>query len=183
MAEIELKSIKVQNAETSSTMTLDDICKICHCSSEESGTPLITPCLCAGSIKFVHQECLMKWMRSSTSRTCELCNHKITTEQKLKPFTKWERVKGTGSECGDLLRKGCGLTVVAFLGAIIMLGWVKSNEFWEDSLLVTISAMFVVFLILGMLMLVGSMCCNGIVIFKKWKSQNSMLVVQEVLQV
>ena len=68
MAEIELKSIKVQNAETTSTMTLDDICKICHCSSEESGMPLITPCLCAGSIKFVHQECLTTWMKSSTSK-------------------------------------------------------------------------------------------------------------------
>ena len=49
-------------------MTLADICKICHCSSEVAGMPLITPCLCVGSIKFVHQECLTTWMKSSTSK-------------------------------------------------------------------------------------------------------------------
>ena len=187
MAEIELKSIKVQNAETTSTMTLDDICKICHCSSEESGMPLITPCLCAGSIKFVHQECLMKWMKSSTSKTCELCKHKITTDQKMKPFTEWERVNGTKSECGDLLRKACGLIIVAFLVAIMMWGSVKSMESWnkygDDSLLWAGCFVFGNVLIAGMLMLMGSMCCDCIGIHKKWKAQNSIVVVQEVPQV
>ena len=114
---------------------------------------------------------------------CELWKHKITTEQTLKPFTKWERANGTGLECGNLLCKACGLIVIAFLGTIVMLGWVQSKEFYEGSLLVPASVVFVVFLILGMLMLLCSMCFDGIVIFKKLKAQNTMVVVQEIAQV
>ena len=63
MAELQLQIEELPKPEeraTGKSMELDsssgDICKICHCGSEESGgMPLITPCLCAGSIKFVHQ--------------------------------------------------------------------------------------------------------------------------------
>lgn len=41
------------NAETSGG---EDVCKICHSGrGESSDSPLIAPCLCAGSIKYVHQ--------------------------------------------------------------------------------------------------------------------------------
>ena len=62
MAELQLQMEELQKSEelaTGKSMELDansgDICKICHCGSEDSATPLIAPCLCAGSIKFVHQ--------------------------------------------------------------------------------------------------------------------------------
>ena len=167
-------------------MTSEDICKICHCGSEESGTPLITPCLCAGSIKFVHQECLMKWMKSSTSKTCELCKHEITTKQKLKPFTKWERATGTGSECGNLLRKACGLIIVAILETIVLFGWVQSTEFNDGPLR---DAAYYIFLTLGVILILGItlllcfMCLDGIMILEKWMAQNTMVVVQEIAQV
>ena len=181
MAEIELQVIKVQNAEPTSAMTSEDICKICHCGSEESGTPLITPCLCAGSIKFVHEECLIKWMKSSTSKTCELCKHKIATE--LKPFAKWERINVTYLEC-DYLSKACCLIIMAFLSAIVIRIWVKSwNKYAEDSLLFVVSTVFVTVIIIIMLMIVGFMCCDCIGIHKRWKAHNSVVVVQEVTQV
>ena len=124
----------------------------------------------------------MKWMKSSTSKTCELCKHKITTVQNLKPISKWERANGTGIECSNLLAESCGLIIIAFLGTIIMLGWVQSKK---DSLLLPASVLCVVLLILGMimLMLVCAMCFDGIAIFKKWKAQNTMVVVQEIAQV
>ncbi|KAE9986440.1 hypothetical protein EG328_005666 [Venturia inaequalis] len=49
-----------------------DSCRICRGegSPEE---PLFYPCKCSGSIKFVHQECLMEWLSHSQKKYCELC--------------------------------------------------------------------------------------------------------------
>ena len=37
--------------------------------------PLVCPCKCAGSIKFVHEECLVKWLQIKNSTACEVCGH------------------------------------------------------------------------------------------------------------
>ena len=42
-----------------------------------SGRPLFHPCKCIGSIRYIHQECLMQWMRHSKKEFCELCKHPI----------------------------------------------------------------------------------------------------------
>ena len=49
-----------------------DTCRICRGegSTEE---PLFYPCKCSGSIKFVHQSCLMEWLSHSQKKHCELC--------------------------------------------------------------------------------------------------------------
>ncbi|KAF1964373.1 hypothetical protein BU23DRAFT_562007 [Bimuria novae-zelandiae CBS 107.79] len=49
-----------------------DTCRICR----GEGTPeepLFFPCKCSGSIKYVHQECLMEWLSHSQKKYCELC--------------------------------------------------------------------------------------------------------------
>lgn len=35
--------------------------------------PLFYPCKCSGSIKYVHQDCLMEWLSHSQKKHCELC--------------------------------------------------------------------------------------------------------------
>lgn len=44
----------------------------------EAGQQLYHPCLCTGSIKYVHQECLLQWLKYSKKDVCELCNHKFS---------------------------------------------------------------------------------------------------------
>lgn len=51
-----------------------DICKVCHQEGKPE-QPLFHPCLCAGSIKYIHQECLLMWMKHSKTSNCALCNH------------------------------------------------------------------------------------------------------------
>ncbi|KAK4460185.1 putative E3 ubiquitin ligase SUD1 [Cladorrhinum samala] len=49
-----------------------DTCRICR----GEGTPqepLFYPCRCSGSIKHVHQDCLMEWLSHSQKKHCELC--------------------------------------------------------------------------------------------------------------
>ncbi|KAL7920168.1 hypothetical protein ACQKWADRAFT_299130 [Trichoderma austrokoningii] len=52
--------------------TAPAICRICR----GEGTPeepLFYPCKCSGSIRYVHQDCLMEWLSHSQKKYCELC--------------------------------------------------------------------------------------------------------------
>lgn len=49
-----------------------DTCRICR-GEGAPDEPLFYPCKCSGSIKFVHQDCLMEWLSHSQKKHCELC--------------------------------------------------------------------------------------------------------------
>ncbi|KAH6635752.1 hypothetical protein F5144DRAFT_565346 [Chaetomium tenue] len=49
-----------------------DTCRICR-GEGSADEPLFFPCKCSGSIKHVHQDCLMEWLSHSQKKHCELC--------------------------------------------------------------------------------------------------------------
>ncbi|KAF7144183.1 hypothetical protein RHSIM_Rhsim05G0086900 [Rhododendron simsii] len=51
-----------------------DVCRICR-NPGDTENPLQYPCACSGSIKFVHQDCLLQWLNHSSARQCEVCKH------------------------------------------------------------------------------------------------------------
>ncbi|XP_042066787.1 probable E3 ubiquitin ligase SUD1 isoform X2 [Salvia splendens] len=51
-----------------------DVCRICR-NPGDVDNPLRYPCACSGSIKFVHQDCLLQWLNHSNARQCEVCKH------------------------------------------------------------------------------------------------------------
>ncbi|KAJ8277712.1 hypothetical protein GJAV_G00078920 [Gymnothorax javanicus] len=53
-----------------------DICRVCR-SEGTADKPLYHPCVCTGSIKFIHQECLVQWLKHSRKEYCELCKHRF----------------------------------------------------------------------------------------------------------
>lgn len=55
----------------------ENICRVCR-SEEVPDRPLFHPCICTGTIKFIHQECLIQWMRYSRKEYCELCGHRFS---------------------------------------------------------------------------------------------------------
>jgi E3 ubiquitin-protein ligase MARCH6 len=63
-----------------STLTLlvlcQDICRVCRSESTHD-RPLFYPCVCTGSIKYIHQDCLLQWLKYSKKEYCELCHHKF----------------------------------------------------------------------------------------------------------
>jgi len=61
--------------------------RICHCEGD-SEVPLIAPCYCAGSLRYVHQACLQQWIKSSDIRSCELCKFQFIMQSKIKPFSE-----------------------------------------------------------------------------------------------
>ncbi|KAF7492372.1 E3 ubiquitin-protein ligase MARCH6 [Sarcoptes scabiei] len=60
-----------------SNLNTEDICRVCRCEGT-ADKPLYHPCICTGSIKYVHQECLVQWLRYSEKEFCELCNHRFS---------------------------------------------------------------------------------------------------------
>ncbi|KAL3993160.1 intelectin [Sarotherodon galilaeus] len=62
-----------------------DLCRICQMGEESSSNPLIQPCRCTGSLQYVHQECIKRWLLSKIGSganlegitTCELCKEKL----------------------------------------------------------------------------------------------------------
>ena len=54
-----------------------DICRVCRCEGADD-RPLFHPCICTGSIKFIHQDCLLQWLKYSKKEFCELCSHRFS---------------------------------------------------------------------------------------------------------
>lgn len=52
----------------------EDVCRICR-NPRDADNPLSYPCACSGSIKFVHQDCLLQWLNHSNARQCEVHFH------------------------------------------------------------------------------------------------------------
>lgn len=53
---------------------IEDVCKICF-DPGTAGDPLLQPCFCTGSLAFVHNSCLLKWLNICPSRglNCTVC--------------------------------------------------------------------------------------------------------------
>ncbi|XP_039482830.1 uncharacterized protein LOC120446105 isoform X1 [Drosophila santomea] len=58
------------------------VCRICH--NADNPEQLVSPCLCKGSMTYVHVHCLECWISTSRCTTCELCQFQYNTEQTLR---------------------------------------------------------------------------------------------------
>ncbi|PRP85395.1 hypothetical protein PROFUN_06941 [Planoprotostelium fungivorum] len=55
----------------------EELCRVCR-SGREVNRPLFFPCRCNGSIKYIHQDCLITWLSHSGKEFCELCKTRYT---------------------------------------------------------------------------------------------------------
>lgn len=59
------------------------ICRICYSEEESEDNPLIQPCVCSGSMKYIHLDCLRHWLKTSifeqieSSDNCYIYLYKI----------------------------------------------------------------------------------------------------------
>ncbi|XP_072270715.1 probable E3 ubiquitin-protein ligase MARCHF10 isoform X2 [Pyxicephalus adspersus] len=62
-----------------------DLCRICLTGDDTTENQLLAPCRCTGSLKYVHKECMKKWLLSkiksgaelSAVKTCEMCKQNV----------------------------------------------------------------------------------------------------------
>ena len=101
-----------------------DTCRICRGEGSRE-EPLFYPCKCSGSIKFVHQVCLMEWLSHSQKKHCELCKTSFR-------FTKlYDPQMPSTVPLGVFIRQATVHTLKSFLTWIrwnlvifVWLGWV-----------------------------------------------------------
>ena len=44
-------------------------CRVCYCDEEESESPLINPCNCLGDVKYIHLNCIYRWLQIKSNLT------------------------------------------------------------------------------------------------------------------
>ena len=70
LTDIDEKIGKPNNMNVSSTSIpskndlKSTVCRICLGDDNESDNPLLTPCKCAGTMRFIHIKCLQGWLKS-----------------------------------------------------------------------------------------------------------------------
>lgn len=158
-----------------------DICRICHCEADAE-LPLISPCYCAGSLRYVHQQCLQQWIKSSDTRCCELCKFQFIMHTKIKPFRKWEKLEMSPVEQRKVL---CSITfhvvaitcVVWSLYVLIertaeeMRSGVLEWPFWTKLIVVAIG-------FTGGLVFMYVQCKMYVQLFRRWRAFNRIIYVQ-----
>lgn len=74
------------SSSSQTSQTSGDFCRICH--ESDSISPLLTPCTCSGSLRYVHEMCLIQWLTASETSSCELCKFPFIMQSKIKPFNE-----------------------------------------------------------------------------------------------
>lgn len=73
--------------------SLNKCCKICMSSEYQPENPMISPCACSGSMKYIHYKCLETWMKNNIEQKisetlwtftckmtkCEICKQKFNS--------------------------------------------------------------------------------------------------------
>ncbi|XP_061588810.1 E3 ubiquitin-protein ligase MARCHF6-like isoform X3 [Cololabis saira] len=95
-----------------------DICRVCR-SEGTQDKPLYHPCVCTGSIKFIHQECLLQWLKHSRKEYCELCKHRFAFTPIYSPdmpsrLPVQDIFSGLVTSIGTAIRYWFHYTLVAF---------------------------------------------------------------------
>lgn len=69
--------IKTKKIKESKDSTETKLCRICYGEEETQDNPLVQPCICSGSMKYIHLNCLKTWINTSVNiklESTEYCN-------------------------------------------------------------------------------------------------------------
>ncbi|XP_063361089.1 E3 ubiquitin-protein ligase MARCHF8-like [Cydia amplana] len=169
------------SSRTSCSNSSGDICRICHCESEVHN-PLLAPCYCSGSLKYVHQSCLQQWLTASETRSCELCKFNFIMHTKIKPFNEWRLLEMSGVErrrlcCAVLFHCVAALCVMWSLFVLIeraveevhrgLIAW----PFWTKLVVVAVG-------FTGGAVFMYIQCRQYLHLCNRWRAHNRILLIQ-----
>ncbi|CAH1368883.1 hypothetical protein MTP99_010382 [Tenebrio molitor] len=158
-----------------------DICRICHCEADIDN-PLLSPCYCSGSLKYVHQSCLRQWLAASDTRSCELCKFSFILQTKIKPLSEWRTLEMSSVErrrllCAILFHFVAAVCVIWSLFVLIdraaeevqkgLIAW----PFWTKLVVVAVG-------FTGGAVFMYIQCRQYLHLFARWKAHNRIILVQ-----
>lgn len=54
----------------------ETVCRVCQ-SEGTLNQPLCHPCICKGSMRWIHEDCLLKWLMISRKKNCTVCGYRF----------------------------------------------------------------------------------------------------------
>ncbi|XP_055915494.1 uncharacterized protein LOC129948500 [Eupeodes corollae] len=173
--------VRFGSSSSQASQSSGDICRICHCESDPQN-PLLTPCYCSGSLKYVHQTCLQQWLTASETNSCELCKFPFIMHTKIKPFNEWRSLDISGVErrrlcCSVLFHCAAALCVIWSLCVLIeraaedvkrgIIDW----PFWTKLAVVTVG-------LTGGVVFMYIQCKAYLHLCHRWRARNRILLIQ-----
>eukprot|EP00297_Palpitomonas_bilix_P001333 CAMPEP_0113909012 /NCGR_PEP_ID=MMETSP0780_2-20120614/26550_1 /TAXON_ID=652834 /ORGANISM="Palpitomonas bilix" /LENGTH=1076 /DNA_ID=CAMNT_0000904643 /DNA_START=73 /DNA_END=3303 /DNA_ORIENTATION=- /assembly_acc=CAM_ASM_000599 len=100
-------------------------CRICRLGPDEVQEPLYHPCLCKGSIRFVHDNCLQQWLQHSKKQKCEVCGHRFmfthVYNEEVPDGLSWNVfLAGVGERAAKALAAALKLCIAGALWAFVV---------------------------------------------------------------
>ncbi|XP_030076883.1 putative E3 ubiquitin-protein ligase MARCHF10 [Microcaecilia unicolor] len=100
-----------------------DLCRICQIAGGSPTNPLLEPCQCMGSLQFVHQECLKRWLKVKINsgaelvavNTCELCKHSLKCDLDDFSVDEYYKKHQQSQAQNDLMDSGLYLVLLLHL--------------------------------------------------------------------
>lgn len=95
-----INKLHQMNSMSDKSSTTRKICRICYETTNTVKNRLIAPCLCIGSVKYIHESCLRSWIITSNTpqenlnqtnqmildkTSCELCKFQYILNEVKKP--------------------------------------------------------------------------------------------------
>ena len=158
--------------ETKKSLTRDHcVCRICH-EEEKDVQSLLAPCKCSGSLSYVHQECLSKWLMSSKLQACEICHEKYDVQHKLKPITSWELPPF------EYLYIFTLFTILELYSAVLLFKFLQSSGYDYLSRLEAGSIFILIFIIFQQFLVFGNGIPVSIVVLRKIVNDNSITIIK-----
>ena len=90
---LKLSNKNIKNNKISLEDKKEQFCRICYGEEDDEENPLVQPCICQGSMKYIHLNCLKHWLKTNTyvlfdsneysksfkykEAECELCKTKL----------------------------------------------------------------------------------------------------------
>ena len=123
-----LNKIQPMNSVSDKSSTTRKICRICYENTNTVNNRLIAPCLCIGSVKYIHESCLRSWIITSNTpqenlnqtnqmildkTSCELCKFQYILNEIKKP-------KCSKSKTCNFLEKVLSLLLVTSITLSVM---------------------------------------------------------------
>ncbi|XP_066485307.1 probable E3 ubiquitin-protein ligase MARCHF10 [Tiliqua scincoides] len=100
-----------------------DQCRICQIAGGSISNPLLEPCGCGGTLRFVHQECLKTWLKAKIKsgaelgavKTCELCKQSLTADLDDFNVNDYYRTHQQSQAQSELMNSGLYLVLLLHL--------------------------------------------------------------------
>ncbi|XP_028636509.1 probable E3 ubiquitin-protein ligase MARCH10 isoform X2 [Grammomys surdaster] len=118
-----LRKLQESLLEEDSEEEEGDLCRICQIAGGSPANPLLEPCGCVGSLQFVHQECLKKWLKVKitsgadlgTVKTCEMCKQGLLVDLDDFNMTEFYHKHQQSRAQSELMNSGLYLVLLLHL--------------------------------------------------------------------